>query len=378
MDTKNKLPDQFRIMSLPVDDGGCGYYRIRQPFEFIKRFTDADVHIVDSNNDDMMSVAWGMSIANVMVFRQGGEIGIPHIKDSMKEYYRNMGIPGEWKPKWVLDIDDNPEIISPYSQHYEEYGTEEFMDNNTGKWLWKDGVANFDLKRNRTRMASLINGMKSVDLVTVTTNKLAEYARQYNKNVKVLPNCINLDRWWKLPLKTNEQLRVGWSGGVSHYEDWYSIKEPLNKLMREYQFKLIQVGANFEGIIDPDNRHLVEIHDWVPFKGHSYRMMCMALDFAIIPLANLPFNHYKSSIKWYEMSALGIPSVVSNTLPYSEDVRHEKTGLLYKNSKEFYEAMKTLITRATVRHAIGAEARKWVEGNRSAKEWAKLYVEAYS
>jgi glycosyltransferase involved in cell wall biosynthesis len=361
-----------------VDDGGCGYYRIRQPFEFIKRFTDADVHIVDSNNDDMMSVAWGMSIANVMVFRQGGEIGIPHIKDSMKEYYRNMGIPGEWKPKWVLDIDDNPEIISPYSQHYEEYGTEEFMDNNTGKWLWKDGVANFDLKRNRTRMASLINGMKSVDLVTVTTNKLAEYARQYNKNVKVLPNCINLDRWWKLPLKTNEQLRVGWSGGVSHYEDWYSIKEPLNKLMREYQFKLIQVGANFEGIIDPDNRHLVEIHDWVPFKGHSYRMMCMALDFAIIPLANLPFNHYKSSIKWYEMSALGIPSVVSNTLPYSEDVRHEKTGLLYKNSKEFYEAMKTLITRATVRHAIGAEARKWVEGNRSAKEWAKLYVEAYS
>lgn len=367
----------IRVISLPVDDGGCGWYRIRQPFEMIKRFTDSDAYIVDHQKDNMMAVMEGLAIADTIVYRQGAEMGVPALKKAIGDYFTQTKREPK-KQKWVLDIDDNIELISPYSEHYHAYGTEEFFDKHLDKWLWKDGESDFDLARNRTRVASLIRGMKEADLVTVTTHKLAEYARNYTPNVKVLPNCVNLDRWWKLPLKRNEQLRVGWSGGISHYEDWYSIREPLNRLMKEYQFKLVMVGSNFMGLIDDENRHLVEVHDWVPFKGHPYRMMCMALDFAIIPLADLPFNHYKSSIKWYEMSALSIPSVVSNLLPYREDIKHEKTGLLYKNSKEFYQSMTCLITRPTIRHSIGTEARKWVEENRSAKQWAEPWVEAYS
>lgn len=368
----------IRIISLPVDDGGCGQYRIRQPFEMIKKFTDAEAHVIDSNNDNMLSIADAMAVADVIVYRQGGEIGIPAMKATLNDYYQTKGIKKEWNPRWVLDIDDNVEMVSPYSQHYDEYGVEEFYDNNSKKWLWKDGENDFDIKRNRNRLSSLIQAMRSADLVTVTTNKLAEYARQYNNNIAILPNCINLDRWWKLDLKPNPQLRVGWTGGISHYEDWHSIKEPLNKLLREYQFKLIMGGSGFAGIVDDDNKHLVEVHDWVPFKGHSYRTMCLALDFAIIPLANLPFNHYKSSIKWYEMSAMGIPSVVSNILPYSEEVRHMKTGVLYRTQAEFYQSVREMIVRANVRHQLGHEARKWVEENRSARDCAHLWVEAYS
>lgn len=179
-------------------------------------------------------------------------------------------------------------------------------------------------------------------------------------------------------LKPNPQLRVGWTGGISHYEDWYSIKEPLNRLMREYQFKLVMSGADFSGVVDEDNKHLVELHDWVGFNGFSYHVMSLALDIAIIPLANLPFNHYKSSVKFYEMSAVGVPSVVSNVLPYSEDVIHDKTGLLFKTKKEFYDSVKELIARPHLRHSIGQAAKKWVEENRDAVKNTHLWVEAYS
>src|SRR5690606_23575375 len=145
-------------------------------------------------------------------------------------------------------------------------------------WLWEDGQGGFDLAYNRQRVNWLKWGLQNASLITTTTEKLAEYAREYNKNVAVLPNCINFERWWKPRFLKNKRLRIGWSGGVSHYEDWYSIKEPLNQLMAEFDFDLYMIGADFKGVVDEKYLDRVKIQDWCPFKGHSYRMMCMNLD----------------------------------------------------------------------------------------------------
>src|SRR5581483_4200616 len=214
------------------------------------------------------------------------------------------------------------------------------------------------------------------DLISVTTEHLAEYARQFNKNVAVLPNFIDTKKWWKLNKKESSQLRIGWSGGISHYEDWYAIKEPLNRLMRKYQFKLISVGAHFGGVIDEENKHLVEIFPWTPFEAHSYRMMCMELDAAIIPLADLPFNNYKSSIKFYEMSGMGVPSVVSAILPYSEDLSNENSSP-YKGSEGFEYALEKMITNADYRQSIGNIAFKESREKWDAAKNIHLWINAF-
>lgn len=361
-----KVKPKLRIMSLPVDDGGCGWYRIRQPFEMINKYTESEAHIIDQQHDDMIAVSKAMQMSHILVTRPGGEIGIKQIL-SMPEYIGKS---------WALDIDDNTELVSPYSEHYSEYGIKEVKHKD--KDLWKDGINGFSIEKNKTRLAEHIWGLKNADLVTVTTKKLAQYVKKYNENVAVLPNAINFDNWWKLDLKPNKQLRIGWAGGSSHYEDFYSIKEPLNKLMREYQFKFVFIGHGFPGIIDEDNKHLVESFPWVPFKGHSFRSMCMALDAAIIPLSDMKFNHYKSSIKWYEMSAMGVPSVVSNILPYSEDIENGKTAVAYNTAKEFYNGLKMLLVNPQARKNIALEANKWVKANRDAKKLASKWVEAYN
>lgn len=358
------MKEILRIISLPVDDGGCGWYRIRQPFEMIQRYTDHDTHIIDHMHDNMVEVTKAMGMADLLVTRPGGEEGIKRITD-MPEFTGK---------KWVIDIDDNTELISPYSNHYEEYGTKEVKHGD--KDLWKDGVAGFDIEKNKQRLAEHIWGLKNASMVTVTTQKLARYVRKYNRNFAVLPNCINFEHWWQLPFRPNEQLRVGWSGGSSHYEDLYFIKEPLNQLMREYQFKFVFAGHGFPGVIEEDNKHLVESHSWVPFKGHSYRMMCMNLDVAIIPLADMDFNTYKSSIKWYEMSAMGVPSVVSDILPYSEDIT-EDTAVGFKTPKEFYNGLKLLLEFPEKRKQIGHNAMNWVKRNRDAQRCVDLWIASY-
>ena len=364
----------LRVISLPVDDGGCGNYRIRQPLELLKTLKGVETHVINKEKDNMIDIVRALAAADVVTLRPGAESGIAMIKQNVLDYKAETGDNSPMHAKWVLDIDDNVELISPYSLHYENYGIEEVKHN--GKWLWKNGESNFNISENRKAVANHIEGMRNVDLVTTTTEKLAEYARQYNDNVAVLPNSVNTDRWYPIDLKPNKQLRVGWGGGVSHYEDWFSIKEPLNELMREFKFKLIMQGTAFPGILDDDNKHLLEAEEWVPFKGHPYMVKSLGIDIALVPLIDLPFNHYKSSIKWYEFSSLGIPSVVSNILPYSKDI-NKKNAKGYNTPKEFYTALRELLMKPKARQRIGLQAKKYVEENRDAKKNVILWKEVY-
>jgi glycosyltransferase involved in cell wall biosynthesis len=367
MKKKEKKQNIIKIISMPVDKGGCGQYRIRQPLAMIQANTPHDTHIVDKDKDDMLQVYEALKVADIIIIRQGGEGGMRMLKEKYPEI----------KAKWVLDIDDNIELISPYSEHYREYGTKEFFDKNSQIWLWKDQERGFNRHANYQRVKSLVQSYQEVDLVTVTTEKLAEYAKESGANhVKVLPNCINLLHWWKPNFKKKKRLRVGWSGGVSHYEDFYEIRKPFNRLMDEYDFDLYLIGADFRGLFDKKHRKRIQYHQWVEFTGHSYRMMMMDLDIAVVPLASLPFNEYKSSIKYLEFSAMGCPSVVKNMLPYSEDITKGR-AMPYKTTKQFYKGMKNLIEQPALRNKIGFAARKYVESNYDAAKCATMWIDAY-
>lgn len=357
---------KLKILSLPVDRGGCGQYRVRQPLAMISAYTPHDTHIVDKDKDDMMAVYEALKVADIIIVRQGGEDGVRMLKQKYPEI----------KAKWVLDIDDNIELISPYSEHYREYGIQEFFDSNKKVWIWKDGQSGFNRHSNYQKLKSLIASYSEMDLVTCTTNKLAEYVRKYTDKVAILPNCVNLDNWWKPNFKPHRRLRIGWSGGVSHYEDFYEIKEPLNQLMDEYDFDLVLVGADFRGILKDKHKKRCEVRGWVEFTGHSYHMMMMNLDIAVIPLASLPFNEYKSSIKFLEFSAMGVPSVVKDMLPYSEDI-NSKNSVPYKTAKQFYNGLKDLIEKPQLRNKIGFAARKFVENNYDARKCATMWIDTY-
>lgn len=368
----------MKILALPCDKGACGWYRVRQPLAKIKALTGHETHVIDKEADNMLEVAESLAIADVIIMRTGGEMGRDTLTSIVEAYGRETKQNLKIKAKWVMDIDDNLELISPYSEHYRDHGTNEYYDQNSEKWVWKNGQEGFDAHKNRAKAMRLMTGLIEADMVTVTTEKLAENARMYNKNVRVLPNCIDGEKWWKLPLKHDpSQLRIGWNGGISHYEDWYTIKKPLNKLLRKYKFKLVMVGSHFTGIVDQDLRHLVEVHPWVPFDAHSYRMMALNLDIAVIPLADLPFNHYKSPIKLVEMSAMGVPSVVANVLPYSIDPVGAAVPY-FSNESQFEKELTRLIEDIEWRDKVAVSAYEYAHRDYSADKNVGLWIDAYA
>lgn len=353
----------LKILSLPVDLSACGQYRIRKPLEGLNLYTEADCHVVDYQKDNMVEIIKAFSVADVIFMRPGAEVGMAKIK----------AIPelSKMKAKWVMDIDDNVDEISPYSDFYRSYGTKNYQHDDLD--VWKDGDKGFFITNNLERLSSLKMGMRSCDLITVTTNKLKEHALKYNSNAYVNDNTLDMNHWYRLTKQDNNQLRVVWQGSPSHYEDWYAIKEPLNKLMDEYDFEIIMLGSQYQGIFDGKHKKRVKCLPWIPFEAHSYRMMSLQADIGIIPLADLPFNQYKSAIKHYENMAIGLPSVVSLVGPYKDSL-NKNTGLGYSNSGEFYSQMKRLICDRSLRSKIADEGEKWVKDNKSLElESKKLY-----
>lgn len=347
----------IKILSLPVGMDACSYYRIKKVFQGIEKIEPGTTHVIDSLRDNMEALPYIFASADVIYVRPGAESGMFKIKQ-MTEVPTHA--------KWVLDIDDNMEEIDPLSSFYQGYGQHEVAyDDQNGKRrvLWKDGKDDFSLVKNKEKIASLIKAMKEVDLITTTTPILADYANQYNTNVSVNRNTIDLDVWWKINGKINKPLRILWHGSPSHFDDWAEIQEPMAKLFDEYEFDLYMLGSNYKSLFPKKYHNRLKTYPWVAFDAHSFRCMSLQPDMAIIPLKDSVFNRHKSAIKWLEMSAMSVPSIIANNTPYKEVINDGKTALAYNNKDEFYQKFKQLIENKGMRSNIGNAANQEVRKN---------------
>jgi glycosyltransferase involved in cell wall biosynthesis len=355
----------LNILIAPVGEDGCSHYRIKKPYTAVKNIGEKGVEVVFISNKETEEELFNLvSSADIIVFRQCHYDLMKMIVDN------NLS-----SAKLVVDFDDDIFNMCPYTDAYRIFGLEEV--EHDGKMLWKDGYSGFDIKKNREEAARSVEMIKNADLVTVTTEYLGNVMKEIGaKEIAVFDNGINFNNWKKWNFKKHSGIRIGWTGGATHYIDWFSIKDALKRVFDKYKgtgidLKLVIQGAKWDGTLKGID---YEFHDWIAFDGHPYKTASLDLDIAVIPLADTKFNDSKSCIKWYEFSALGVPSLVSNVLPYSAEVNKD-TALTYDNEEEFEEKLCRLIEDEMLRETIGNNAYKWVRQNKNIKDIAKLYIE---
>ena len=77
---------------------------------------------------------------------------------------------------------------------------------------WTEGD-NIDLYANKLRLETAKTAMGMADAITTTTPILADVYREFNKNVIVLPNCIDTHIWQPADMVKSDEVRLFWSGG---------------------------------------------------------------------------------------------------------------------------------------------------------------------
>lgn len=311
---------------LPADFSGCAYFRMEQPSKHpsLKNVVD---YMYPSNKITTKQLASTYKTIVVQrIFELGGVTCIREFQ--------------QFKAAVINEIDDSP-------------------------WTLADNE--HPVRLSDVQLMACNKGIQEADIVVASTEPLAECITKNTgrKGIVVIPNCINLDAYLPFPMpSTDDKIRIYWQGSPTHDLDMREASLALMLLFMDNPNIQLVIHGNIPScLIDtiPPNR----IERISPSSCAEYLRISKSVkaDIGICPLNSNAFTRCKSNLKWLEMTAKHLPVIASDAIPYNQCIEHGKTGFLAKNSSDWTEYLNLLISDATLRKQIAANARAEVKQN---------------
>lgn len=350
----------MRIAFWAADRDGCGYYRGVLPMTALANRGHA-CYFGEQLPDEVFA-----GDVDVLVAQRTCE---PRPSALFQQFAR------EGRFKTVYELDDDLLSVDPsnkqawafYSKGVARHDHYDLAGNRTTTAYWDDG------RRDR-----IIENIRVADVVTVSTDPLAEVVSQWNRNVRVLPNQIP---GWLLNherAQDDRLITIGWRGGHSHARDFGELAGPLKRFLavpgNRDTVELHLMGADYGDRVRPSKRFGNVRHTgWV--DGVDAFLRAVDFDMAVIPLRPSPFNDSKSDLALLEMSALGIPAITSDTGPYA--ACHGGPNIACSTPAQWSAALVALTEDVEYRTHVGKLAHEWA-ATRTIERNAHLWEEAYS
>ncbi len=231
----------------------------------------------------------------------------------------------------------------------------------------------------KTRLPFIRQVIERASAVTVSTDELRQRMSALHPQVVVLPNVINEQHWPARPDTTREKVIIGYAGTLTHGRDLAIVEQALERISKKHAGKVgfVFLGCATERLMRLPDSRVVEFQHG--YGRYLQTLQAEAIDIALAPLADNPFNRCKSNIKWVEYSAAGIAGVYSDIPAYRTCVRHGETGMLAgPSADEWFKAIDELVTNESARRNIAARAREEVLREHTLAARAALWLEVYS
>jgi len=238
------------------------------------------------------------------------------------------------------------------------------------------------------------NFVTNADLVTTTTEFLADEYRKFNKNVVVIPNCIKPDDWDEPLRNEGDKIRIGVVGSTAYTTDAKEMAEELKWLSDRDDVELVVFGLQSKKH-RKQNKLVEEIYEreyafWdslniehLPFVkiiDYPDTLNELKLDMMLIPRKECYFNKCKSNVKFLEASMCEVPVIASSFErgPYEEIP--DDAIIKIPNGERWYDSINKLIDNKELRRDMGKRAKDYTlknfniedNGHRWADEYNKL------
>lgn len=343
-----------KVLFVARDDGGCGFYRCLQPANFLNRsgLMDAEYVLRNVTKEQLME-------ADLVVMQDTGSVE----STSMCNFMVANKIP------FVTEYDDFIQHISPH--------------NFAGYPAWNPSTLYVHRSMEMSRRAV---GM------TVSTEQLAREYFPYNNDIFVVPNYLDRDKWEQGVVRRNDgKIRIGWCGGNAHADDLLMISKVLDKIVKEYNGKVVfetmgmtrhELANVFPlksyGEVCPSCGYEGEIHHYPGEALDDYPTVLASRgwDIAVAPVINTAFNNAKSDIKIKEYSAIGLPIVASPIAPYRKAAAEGASITFAETFEEWYNAIKELVESVEKREEMAHNNKEWVKNywiQENIEKIAKVY-----
>lgn len=211
---------------------------------------------------------------------------------------------------------------------------------------------------------------KLANVITVGNEYLADYARQHNPNVCIVPTSIDLDAYTLQPEpETNEPFVIGWSGSTSTLHSLDVARSAIERLGTRRRV-VLRVICN-----KPPERPFANVENvFVQWREEGEAREVGACHVGIMPLKTDEFSRGKCGLKALQFMATGRPVVLTPVGVNGDIVKHGETGFLAHDDDAWVSALEKLAASPDVRRSMGAAARRTVEEGYSAEVVATKFA----
>jgi glycosyltransferase involved in cell wall biosynthesis len=344
------MEEKIKILVIPSDKSGCGYFRSVQPHKFIAE-----------NYSDKFEIDIRYEIPRDQPLETFlSKYHILHIHKQLDKECKIISMAQFLGLKVIVDVDD-----------YWDLGNDHPMSISAKQQNWK---------------APIIAHLQQADYVTTTTDIFKNTIKPLNKNVLVFPNAIDPTEEQFIPKPTySDKLRFGIICGSSHEKDIEILRGMVASLPQDVinQVQFVLCGFDTRGTITMVNpitneaktreiqpqesvwyryeqiitnnykitspQHTQFLHMFVPQAEYpntneSYRRCWTKdisqyathynnIDVLLVPLKENKFNAQKSQLKVIECGFFHKAIIAQNFGPYQLDLvpMIEKGGNINEN-----------------------------------------------
>jgi hypothetical protein len=244
------------------------------------------------------------------------------------------------------------------------------MAKTNGKKIWLDYDDNlfavplsnrsFDVYSNPIHRLNMQTMIKIADVVTVTTTELCNQLKQFNPNIRVIPNAYPNRMFKHLERNTVQSNTVNWRGSDTHSEDLETVQEQLIQFRKMHpNYVLNFMGCPSWRVLQsfPTLTNLKRIAD-LDIIEFWHTLKTVQPKVSIVPLVNNVLNASKSNIAFLESAWAGAPTLAPDMLEW----RHP--GILnYNTPAEFLEILNEIALDNIDCMKIAREGWQYVQEN---------------
>lgn len=341
----------------------CGYVRCLQPLQ--ANGWDGDKISLHSKKASPENMIKGALHADVVVFH----------RPIQKEMYEAALLLKEAGKKIIMDNDDTYRANSGVP--VQMFGKDrEKLDNAVG-------YINEQLKK----FAEI------ADMVTVTTEFLKKEYDQWNKNVVVLPNCVDPFDWDEPSPNDTGKTRLLITGSVASNKDYENIIPLLEKLKdrKDVQIVLQALPADKPELKETREVYKPELDFWSKYNVEWYPFMTLTeylefipklkIDIMLIPRHDNYFNRCKSNLKFLEASMCKMATVAQafpdGNSPYEVNPEDKDYLILANNPQDWIDKVTDLLDNPEKVAILKQKSYEYVKSaydiNNNGHKWEEAY-----
>ncbi len=220
------------------------------------------------------------------------------------------------------------------------------------------------LTEGRTQVNKFI---ASARLIFAGNEYLAEYCRNLNKKIVIVPSVIDTNIFQPLSKDDEDIFTIGWIGTESNFKYLEIIRDPVTIFLSKIKnSRLVIVSSKKPAFLNFDNKKII-FQKW---SKQGENNIINTFDTGIMPLTEDEWTKGKCGYKLLQYMSCNKAFIASPVGVNKSIINNSGAGIAAHNQKDWLDAFNRLYYDHSMRITLSEKGRPFVEKNYSCTAWA--------